>query len=162
MFYLQPTDRKIAKGDLIKIDFGARFAGYHADCTRMFVAGTPANWQQELHALVREGQRQARESLRHGVSTALVDSTARDYFSAHGMSQHFAHGLGHGVGLEIHEDPFFSQSHPTTLDSQTVVTIEPGAYLVDQGGIRIEDTVVVTEDGHTNLTNFPYELITID
>jgi len=157
----QPTKRVVESGDLIKIDFGAKLDGYHADCTRMFVAGQPAEWQTELHSVVRECQQMARETLRSGVLAAHVDATARDFMKSHGKGHLFTHGLGHGVGLEIHEDPFFSRQPTTTIVEGTIVTIEPGAYIRDQGGVRIEDTVVVTEVGYKNLTNFTYDLVTI-
>ena len=157
----QPTTRIIESGDLIKIDFGAKIDGYHADCTRMFVAGSPQQWQVELHSLVRQCQEIARETLHHGVRAAEVDTTARDFMKSHDKGHLFTHGLGHGVGLEIHEDPFFSSQPATTIEQGTVVTVEPGAYIPDQGGVRIEDTVVVTEAGYENLTNFTYDLITI-
>lgn len=157
----QPTSRTIEMGDLIKIDFGARLDGYHSDCTRMFVAGQPASWQLELHNLVRQCQEIARGALRGGVVCAQVDSAARDFLSSHNQGHLFTHGLGHGVGLEIHEDPFFSSQPTATIEPSTVVTIEPGAYVPNQGGVRIEDTVVVTEVGYEILTNFTYDLITI-
>ena len=157
----QPTRRIVEPGDLIKIDFGAKINGYHADCTRMFVAGQPSQWQVELHNVVRECQEVARDTLHSGVLAAKVDTAARDFMKSHDMGHLFTHGLGHGVGLEIHEDPFFSSQPATTIDLGTVVTIEPGAYIRNQGGVRIEDTVVVTEAGYNNLTNFTYDLITI-
>lgn len=157
----QPTKRVIESGDLIKIDFGAKVSGYHSDCTRMFVVGQAAQWQRELHEVVRECLATARQALQGGVLCADVDAVARDFMKVHSAGHLFTHGLGHGVGLEIHEDPFFSSKTATTIEPSTVVTIEPGAYIPNQGGVRIEDTVVVTEVGHENLTNFSYDLITI-
>jgi len=157
----QPTSRAVEKGDLIKIDFGAKVAGYHSDCTRVFVAGSPAAWQLELHETVRQCQEVTRESVRSEVSCAEVDTVARAFMDTHNIGHLFTHGLGHGVGLEIHEDPFFSRQSATTIEANTVVTVEPGAYIAEQGGVRIEDTVLVTEDGYLNLTNFTYDLVTI-
>ena len=157
----QPTTREIETGDLIKIDFGAKVDGYHSDCTRMFIAGVPTQWQRELHELVRKCQAMAREALHGGVPASQVDRAAREFMQTHNVGHLFTHGLGHGVGLEIHEDPYFSRESATTIEPRTVVTIEPGAYITNQGGVRIEDTVVVTEVGYENLTNFSYDLITI-
>jgi len=157
----QPSARLVEPGDLIKIDFGAKLSGYHSDCTRMFVAGEPSQWQVELHSIVQQCQEMARGALQSGVFAAKVDSVAREFMKSHGKDHLFTHGLGHGVGLEIHEDPFFSSQPTTTIDTNTVVTVEPGAYVPDQGGVRIEDTVVVTQVGYKNLTDFTYDLITI-
>jgi len=157
----QPTRRLVEAGDLIKIDFGAKVAGYHSDCTRMFVAGSAAQWQLELHGIVRDCQAEASRALHAGVLTSHVDTVARDLMQAHGMGHLFSHGLGHGVGLEIHEDPYFSSQPATTIKQGTVITVEPGAYIPNQGGVRIEDTVVVAEVGCINLTDFTYDLITI-
>jgi Xaa-Pro aminopeptidase len=157
----QPTGRIVESGDLVKIDFGAKLDGYHSDCTRMFVAGPATQWQVELHDIVRECQEKARDALHSGVLASQVDRVARDIMLRHGKAHLFTHGLGHGVGLEIHEDPYFTSQPATTIEKSTVVTVEPGAYIPNQGGVRIEDTVVVTEVGHENLTNFTYDLITI-
>ena len=157
----QPTSRVLKVGDLLKIDFGAKLNGYHSDCTRMFVLGQPSEWQRDLHSLVRECHELARTRLHAGVLASEVDAVARDFMSSRNKGHLFTHGLGHGVGLEIHEDPFFSSQPATTIEQSTVVTIEPGAYVANQGGVRIEDTVVITEVGYENLTNFTYDFVTI-
>lgn len=156
-----PTERKIQSGDLLKIDFGARVDGYHADCTRTFVMGRPKSWQIDLHELVKQSQQDAKSTLRAGAALSDIDSKARNVMAQADALHLFTHGLGHGVGLEIHEDPFFSPSNQTRIEEHTVITLEPGAYLPGQGGVRIEDTVVVTKDGYLNLTELPHELITL-
>jgi len=154
----QPTDREVCAGDLLKIDFGAKISGYHSDCTRTFVLGKPASWQLEIHAAVREAQGASRGVVRAGVlGTDIVNQTIQALTDS-GQLENFRHGLGHGVGLAIHEDPFLSKSLTTTLEAGTVFTIEPGVYLPNKGGVRIEDTIVVTETGYENLTEFSYEL----
>lgn len=154
----QPTDRKIDQGDLLKIDFGARLAGYHSDCTRTFVIGKPSAWQIDIHQVVLAAQAASRAVVKGAVQSAHVVEQTTSALTASGYLQNFRHGLGHGVGLEIHEDPFLSAVPTTTLDSGTVITIEPGVYLPNQGGVRIEDTIVVTDTGYENLTVFAYEL----
>ncbi|RJK96760.1 M24 family metallopeptidase [Vallicoccus soli] len=139
----RPTDRQVARGDLLKIDFGARYGGYHADCTRTVVLGEPAAWQRDLHALVHEAQRAGREALAPGVPVADVDRAARRVVEEAGHGEDFPHGLGHGVGLEIHEAPMMGYDAEARLADRTPVTVEPGVYLAGRGGVRIEDTLVV-------------------
>jgi Xaa-Pro aminopeptidase len=162
----RPTDRRIAFGDLLKIDFGARVAGYHADMTRTFVVGTePAEWQIELYDLVFAAQRAGREALTPGVEIHEVDRAARSVIEAAGHAAHFPHGLGHGVGLEIHEAPLIASAATGRLRALTPVTIEPGVYLDGVGGIRIEDTLVVrdaADGGPELLTLTTKELLVLD
>ncbi len=159
----RPGQALIQPGDLLKIDWGALVDGYHADCTRTFVVGMPPQqWQDELHGLVDEAARRARERVAPGVTIAEVDAAARAFLSEEGQADAFIHGLGHGVGLEIHEAPMLSSASTGTLAEGQVITIEPGVYWPGRGGVRIEDTVVVTDTGHEVLTEFPRDLRTID
>ncbi|MBA3742534.1 Xaa-Pro peptidase family protein [Sporichthya sp.] len=162
----RPTDRRIAYGDLLKIDFGARVAGYHSDMTRTFVVGAePAPWQVELYDLVFAAQRAGREALRPGVELTAVDGAARSVVEAAGHGLNFSHGLGHGVGLQIHEAPLIAATSTGRLRALTPVTIEPGVYLDGVGGIRIEDTLVVREPsdgGPELLTVTTKELLVLD
>ena len=157
----QPTDRLIKKGDFLKIDFGALFAGYHADCTRTFVVGNPADWQTDLHDTLLESQQNAVSKLAPGVDFEAVVKAAKAPLETAGLLDKFIHGLGHGVGLEIHEQPFLSNLNGGKIEENMVVTIEPGVYLPDVGGIRIEDTVMVTSLASENLTKFTYELTSV-
>jgi Xaa-Pro aminopeptidase len=155
-----PTDRELARGDLIKLDFGARSDGYHADMTRTVVMGSAAQWQRDLHGLVQGVQAQCRAAAVVGALPGDLDGMARDAISAAGY--HPAHGLGHGVGLAIHELPFLSvRSTADRLAARVPVTIEPGVYLPEYGGVRIEDTIVVDADGARSLTTSSRELIEI-
>ncbi len=159
----RPTDAALATGDFVKIDFGALVAGYHSDMTRTFVLGKAADWQQEIYQLVSDAQRAGREALAPGVGLRDVDAAARDLIAEAGYAENFGHGLGHGVGLEIHEAPGIGATSAGTLLAGSVVTVEPGVYLPDRGGVRIEDTLVVADEGHTPelLTRFPKELVTL-
>jgi Xaa-Pro aminopeptidase len=158
----QPTARPLAAGDLLKIDFGARWDGYHADCTRTFiVAARPQDWQAEIHGVVEAAQQAGIAALAPGVRAAVVDTAARRVIEDAGYGDFFGHGLGHGVGLEIHEPPFLGSSSPNTVEAGVPLTVEPGIYLPDRGGVRIEDTVLVTEDGPEVLTQFPRDLARI-
>ncbi|ORB17368.1 M24 family metallopeptidase [Mycobacterium noviomagense] len=158
----RPTDAVLAAGDFVKIDFGALVAGYHSDMTRTFVLGRAADWQQEIYQLVAAAQRAGREALRAGANLQDVDAAARQVIIDAGHGERFGHGLGHGVGLQIHEAPGINATAAGTLLAGSVVTVEPGVYLPDQGGVRIEDTLVVADEtsGHTPelLTRFPKEL----
>ncbi|MEI7715362.1 MAG: Xaa-Pro peptidase family protein [Mycobacterium sp.] len=164
----RPTDAPLADGDFVKIDFGALVAGYHSDMTRTFVlgkAGKVADWQREIYQLVADAQRAGREALRAGADLRAVDAAARELIADAGYGEHFGHGLGHGVGLQIHEAPGIGATSAGTLRAGSVVTVEPGVYLPGRGGVRIEDTLVVPDEtaGHTPelLTKFPKELTVV-
>lgn len=157
----RPTERVVEAGDLLKIDFGALYRGYHADCTRTVVIGEPADWQREIHALVREAQRAGRHALAPGVDVLTVDAAARDVITAAGYGESFTHGLGHGVGLEIHEAPSIGHNATGRLDARTPVTVEPGVYLPGRGGVRIEDTLVVRDGEPELLTTTPRDLLVL-
>jgi Xaa-Pro aminopeptidase len=158
----RPGDRILERGDLVVIDFGARVGGYHADITRTFVLGRPAPWQVDLHELVRSAQRAGRGALAPGAPCADVDRAARGVVEAAGHGAEFVHGLGHGVGLEIHEAPFLGPGATGSVRADVPVTVEPGVYLPGRGGVRIEDTVVVTDTGPTVLTTTSRDLIALD
>jgi len=158
----RPTEAVLAAGDFVKIDFGALVGGYHSDMTRTFVLGKAADWQLEIYELVSDAQRAGRVALEAGASLADVDAAAREVIVDAGHGAHFGHGLGHGVGLQIHEAPGINATAAGTLRAGSVVTVEPGVYLPDRGGVRIEDTLVVADEtsGHAPelLTRFPKEL----
>jgi Xaa-Pro aminopeptidase len=157
----QPTDAVLAAGDLVKMDFGALLGGYHSDMTRTVVLGRPADWQRELYALVAAAQAAGRAALAVGVEVAAVDAAARAVITDGGRGPEFSHGLGHGVGLEIHEAPALSATGAGTLASGMAVTVEPGVYLAGRGGVRIEDTLVVRPDGAELLTLTGKELLAL-
>lgn len=154
----RPTDAVLATGDFIKIDFGALVGGYHSDMTRTFVLGSAAGWQREIYELVALAQRVGREALQQGVALCEVDAAARQVICEAGYGEHFGHGLGHGVGLQIHEAPGIGAAATGTLRAGAVVTVEPGVYLPERGGVRIEDTLAVGERTTELLTRFPKEL----
>ncbi|NRQ50576.1 M24 family metallopeptidase [Aeromicrobium stalagmiti] len=156
-----PTDRVLAAGDLLKADFGARVDGYHADCTRTVVLGRADAWQREVYAAVQHSQAAGVELLREGVEVAASDAAARASLESSGWLEAFTTGLGHGVGLEIHEDPFIAGSHTGKLTSRTVLTMEPGIYVPGRGGVRIEDTVLVTAGAPEVLTTMTKDLLEI-
>ncbi len=156
----RPTNRVIERGDLVKIDFGARVDGYHADCTRTFVVGSPDEWQREVHAAVRSAQEVGVAALRAGAPVVESDRLARAVLEDAGWLEYFTTGVGHGVGLEIHEDPFIGARHAGKLAAGTTLTMEPGIYVPGRGGVRIEDTVLVGETPRV-LTTMTTELLEI-
>jgi Xaa-Pro aminopeptidase len=158
----RPTDAELKAGDFVKIDFGALVAGYHSDMTRTFVLGPAAQWQHELYELVATAQRAGTEALRAGAPLREVDAAARQVIADAGYADNFGHGLGHGVGLHIHEAPGINAAAVGTLLAGSVVTVEPGVYLPDRGGVRIEDTLVVGETTPDLLTRFPKDLAVLD
>ena len=155
----RPTDAVLAAGDFVKIDFGALVCGYHSDMTRTFVLAPAAQWQLDLYELVAAAQRAGREAVGPGVALRDVDAASRQVIADAGYAENFTHGLGHGVGLEIHEAPGINASAAGTLLAGSAVTVEPGVYLPDRGGVRIEDTLVVrARTAPDLLTRFPKEL----
>jgi Xaa-Pro aminopeptidase len=158
--HARPTDRRIEPGELVVIDFGARVDGYCSDMTRTFCVGEPADdTALRMVSVVKESQREGVAAVRAGVRGRDVDETCRAVIAGAGWGDAFIHGTGHGVGLEIHEAPRVASTSDDVLAPGHVVTVEPGVYLAQHGGVRIEDTVVVTEDGCTVLTNAPKESI---
>ena len=157
----RPSDAVLAVGDFVKLDFGATFAGYHSDMTRTLVLGPPTDWQREVYELVATAQRLGREALTVGASVVDVDAAARAPIVEAGHGAAFSHGLGHGVGLEIHEAPALSALGAGRLAADMAVTVEPGVYLAGRGGVRIEDTLVVGTDGPALLTMTGKELVAL-
>ncbi len=156
----QPTDRVVAAGDLLKIDSGALYRGYHSDLTRTFVVGAdPTPEQTSLYDAVAAAAADARALVAPGAPVAGADAAARAALTEAGYGERFTHGLGHGVGLQIHEAPMLGRDLPDTMASGDVLTIEPGAYVPGFGGVRVEDTLAVTEDGAQCLTTVTRELI---
>lgn len=157
----EPTDRQVQPGDFVKLDFGAAYDGYHSDMTRTMVVGEPADWQREIYDLVATAQRIGREALAVGAVCQDIDTLVRDHIAAAGHGEHYTHGLGHGVGLEIHEAPGLGYDAPGTLADRMPVTVEPGVYLEGRGGVRIEDILVVRPDGPELLTTTTKALVTL-
>jgi Xaa-Pro aminopeptidase len=157
-----PTDRPLRRGDLVTMDFGALYGGYHADMTRTVAVGKPSEWQRDIYDLVAEAQRAGIEALEVGAEIGAVDAAARDVIEAAGHAGHFQHGLGHGVGLEIHEAPLMGYGRTGKLEDRVPVTVEPGVYLPGKGGVRIEDVLVVTAGGGARtLTSATRELLVL-
>lgn len=153
------TGKKIKKGELIQFDVGARYKHYNADLTRTFTVGKPTPKQKKMYNIVMEAQEEAFHKMREGVKARQVDAVARDLIKKQGFGECFVHGLGHGVGLAVHELPMLSTVSKDMLKSGNVVTDEPGIYIVGYGGVRIEDTVLVKKDGAERLTKAPYDLV---
>ncbi len=143
----RPSHRTVVEGDLVVIDFGALVDGYHSDMTRTVMVGPPTPTQSRMYDVVVEAQAAGVAAVADGVEAKAVDDACRAVIDRAGWLDAFLHGTGHGVGLDIHEDPRVGQTSTATLTDRCVVTVEPGVYLPDHGGVRIEDTVVVTPDG---------------
>jgi Xaa-Pro aminopeptidase len=159
--HAQPRDVEIGADALVVIDWGAELDGYCSDCTRTLATGDVSDTTREAYDIVRQAQLAGLDAVRAGAGGREADSAAREVISGAGHGDHFGHGLGHGVGLEIHEAPRLSQRSDSVLTSGNVVTVEPGVYLPGQFGVRIEDLVVVTETACQILTSVPKELITV-
>jgi Xaa-Pro aminopeptidase len=153
-----PRDVEVADGELVVIDWGAEVDGYCSDCTRTVATGEPGEEAREIYRLVLEAQRAGVDAVRAGAGGREVDAVARDLIQAGGHGEHFGHGLGHGVGIEVHEAPRLSTRSEDVLEPGNVVTVEPGVYLPGRLGVRIEDLVVVSEDGCDILTGLDKEL----
>jgi Xaa-Pro aminopeptidase len=157
----RPTSAVLATGDFVKLDFGATADGYHSDMTRMIVLGEPSAWQREIYELVHRSQAVGCRAVVPGVKVSDVDKAARAVIVAAGHGEDFAHGLGHGVGLEVHEAPSLAATGVGTLSAGMAVTVEPGVYLAGRGGVRIEDTLVVRDGIPELLTLSTKELVVV-
>lgn len=153
------TDKVFARGDLIKIDFGAIYRGYHSDMTRTLVLGKATQRQRDIYTHVAKAQELALQGLAVGVTGKEIDAVARDYFSSVGYGEQFGHNLGHGIGLEVHEKPALGRQSDVVLEEAMVFTVEPGLYFPGFGGVRIEDDVVLREHGIQVLTSATKELL---
>jgi Xaa-Pro aminopeptidase len=155
------SEKLLEENDFITMDFGCVYKGYCSDMTRTVVLGKASPRQREIYEIVLEAQLAGVEGIRAGITGKEADSVARDIIAAKGYGEHFGHGLGHGVGLAIHESPRAGATSEDILAVNNLVTVEPGIYLPDWGGVRIEDTVVVQEGGCRNLMTSAKELIEI-
>ncbi|MFA6074565.1 MAG: Xaa-Pro peptidase family protein [Negativicutes bacterium] len=154
------SDKLIESGDFVTLDFGAYFKGYNSDITRTFVVGKASEKHRVIYDTVLAAQLAALQAVRAGVENHSVDKVARDYITAAGYGECFGHGLGHGLGMLVHEAPGLSYAaEPTILQINNIVTVEPGIYVPGFGGVRIEDDVVVKENGCEILTSFDKRLI---
>ena len=158
--HARPSDRRVGEGELVVLDFGALVDGYHSDMTRTVCSGEPATSRLvEIVDVVAASQAAGVAAVRAGSSAREVDGVCRSVIADAGYGDFFVHGTGHGVGLDIHEHPLLNQLATANLDAGFVVTVEPGVYLPGEGGVRIEDSVVVTADGCRPLTNAPKDLV---
>jgi len=159
--YFSSMEKRIAPGEMLMIDMGCELDGYNSDLTRtIFINEIPEGFE-EIYGIVRDAQEAAIRAIAPGAIAGAIDAVARDHIAAAGYGEHFGHSLGHGVGLDVHEQPYLKSAAESTLISGNVVTVEPGIYLPGRGGIRIEDMVLVTESGFEILTGAPKELILI-
>jgi Xaa-Pro aminopeptidase len=160
--HAEPRDVEIPRGTLVVVDAGAQVDGYCSDCTRTFATGPLDDSALEIYELVRRAQEEALGAVRADASCAGVDAVARDLIDAAGHGEHFGHGLGHGVGLEVHEAPRLGKTAEGELQNGNAVTVEPGVYVPGDVGVRIEDLVIVGDGEPDILTGFPKDLVTID
>jgi Xaa-Pro aminopeptidase len=156
-----PGERVVQEGDLVLVDAGASLDGYCSDCTRTFAVGEVSDSLREAYELVRRAQQAGLDAVGPGVSGRDADAAARAVIADAGYAENFGHGLGHGLGLLVHEAPALRPESGDVLAAGHVVTVEPGIYLSGVAGIRIEDLVVVTDDGADVLTSYPKELVTV-
>ena len=157
-----PVDRVVQEGELVLVDAGARLDHYCSDCTRTFAVGEVSDSLREIYDVTKQAQQAGLDAVRAGTTGRDVDAAARAVIADAGYGENFGHGLGHGLGLMVHEAPTLRPESTDTLATANVVTVEPGIYLSGVGGVRIEDLVVVTEDGCEVLSNFTKELLTVE
>ena len=156
-----PGGRVLERGDLVTVDCGARYGGYHADMTRTVALGLTLPWQLEIYELVAAAQMAGIGAATVGADVQDVDASARDLIEAEGYGGQFQHGLGHGVGLEVHEAPILGYGRTGRLEDRVPVTVEPGIYLPGRGGVRVEDTLVVRSAGPETLITTTKELLVL-
>lgn len=156
------TDKVVEIGDMITLDFGCVYNGYCSDMTRTFVLGKANNKQKEIYNVVLEAQKTSLNAVKPGITGEELDKIARNIISEKGYGEYFGHGLGHGVGLEVHELPHINARGKVTMEPGMIITIEPGVYIPDFGGVRIEDLVLVTDNGYTVLSKSTKDLIELE
>ena len=156
-----PTGRVLQKGDLITIDCGLSFNGYQSDMTRTVFIGTTANWQEEIYQVVMQAQAAAIATAKVGTKASQIDACARELITEAGFGEYFVHGTGHGVGIQVHEAPFITKGNDLLLEENFCFTVEPGVYLPGRGGVRIEDTCILTRGGLEILTKGSNEIICV-
>ena len=157
--HAQPGEYKLKRGDMLTLDFGAKKDGYCSDMTRTVAVGEPPNELRKIYNIVLDAHKRAKEFLRPGAGGREIDAIARDYIRQQGYGEYFGHGLGHGVGIEIHELPVLSYKRDGMLLPGNVVTIEPGIYIPNIGGVRIENMCFITESGYEDITRSDNNLI---
>ncbi len=157
-----PSDKKVEDGEFVLMDFGAVYNGYHSDMTRTICVGKPSEEMERVYNIVLKAQEAGIEAARAGIVGSALDKISRDIIEAAGYGECFGHSLGHGVGLEIHEKPNASPNYKLPLNCGSVVTVEPGIYIEGKFGVRIEDFVILTENGCENLTKCAKNLISLD
>lgn len=153
------SDKVIEQGDMITLDFGCYYQGYVSDMTRTFAIGDPGQQLKDIYQIVLEAQLQVIAAAKAGVTSKQLDAIARGHIASFGYGEAFGHGLGHGIGLEIHEGPMVSARSDKAFTAGNIITDEPGIYVPGLGGVRIEDDLLITEDGNKLLTKAPKELI---
>lgn len=153
------SDKKLDKNDVILVDMGAKYNGYCSDMTRTFCLGTPSQQLSEVYAIVKEAQEYAIKNIKAGMTCHDADALAREFITANGYGENFGHSFGHGVGVDIHEDPRVGTGSQTVLLPNMVITAEPGIYLPGIGGVRIEDMLIVGEDGVTDITAYDKKFV---
>ena len=156
-----PTDKPIEQGEFVLLDFGAVVQGYHSDMTRTFCVGEPTDKMRKVYQIVLDAQLAAIKAVKTGISGIALDAVARDIIKSEGYGDNFGHSLGHGVGMEIHEMPYASPTKDNILLENSIVTVEPGIYIENEFGVRIEDFVVVKDNGCENMTKAEKKLIII-
>ncbi len=156
-----PSDKPVKKGEFVLLDFGATVDGYHSDMTRTFCVGEPDEEMKKVYNIVLEAQLKGISAVKAGIKGCELDAVARDYIASQGYGEAFGHSLGHGVGIEIHENPYAASSSDDVLYENSVVTVEPGIYLEGKFGVRIEDFVIVKPDGCVNMTEAEKKLIVL-
>lgn len=154
-----PSERPVKNGDFVLMDFGAVYGGYHSDMTRTVAVGDVSEEMEKVYSIVLEAQNRAINAAKAGITGKRLDQVGRDFIAANGYGEFFGHGLGHCVGMEIHESPCANTRDETVLEENMVITVEPGIYLPGKFGVRIEDFVVIKQNSCLNLTNAPKNLI---
>ncbi len=153
------SGKRIERGEMVTLDFGAYYQGYRSDITRTVAIGEPDPELKKIYGIVLQALSNAVGGIRPGMTGREADALARDYIASHGYGEYFGHGTGHGIGLDIHEEPFMSTICEKVIQPGMVLTVEPGIYIPDLGGVRIEDDILVTQDGCEILTRSPRELM---